>query len=243
MNLLALFLGLMIAEPVNQVIGFYGKGKLRNPVTLAKAGPGYQLIFPGRNHDWGSTGLVTAIEAVAASMDKDFPGAEPLQIADLSDKNGGRLSQHASHQNGLDADIVYYRMNHGIQEPDAFDELQEDFVIDGRITQNFDFVRNWEVMRRLNATGRLDRIFVDKEIKKELCKYAKQASPEVSAETSDRLRKLRPYYNHAHHMHVRFTCPKDSPKCKAQKPIEPGDGCDRIDADFESNGFATEEAP
>ena len=56
--------------------------------------------------------------------------------------------------------------------------------------------------------------------KKELCQVESK---------NDRswMSKVRPWYGHADHMHVRLKCPADSPECEAQ-PVVPGsDGCDK----------------
>jgi penicillin-insensitive murein endopeptidase len=39
------------------------------------------------------------------------------------------------------------------------------------------------------------------------------------------LNKVIPWYGHDDHMHVRIRCPDDSPQCRHQAPIPPGDGC------------------
>jgi len=53
-------------------------------------------------------------------------------------------------------------------------------------------------------------------IKKELC--------ETAGEDRGWLRKVRPYYGHNYHFHVRLGCPPGAP-CRAQSPAPPGDGC------------------
>jgi len=44
--------------------------------------------------------------------------------------------------------------------------------------------------------------------------------------TGDRswLAKVRPYYGHNYHFHIRIKCPADSPTCKNQAPARPKDG-------------------
>jgi len=39
------------------------------------------------------------------------------------------------------------------------------------------------------------------------------------------LEKVRPWWGHDYHFHVRLRCPGDSPECKAQAPAGGGDGC------------------
>jgi penicillin-insensitive murein DD-endopeptidase len=40
------------------------------------------------------------------------------------------------------------------------------------------------------------------------------------------LRLMRPWYDHAAHMHIRFRCPADQRDCVQAAPPPPGDGCD-----------------
>jgi penicillin-insensitive murein endopeptidase len=63
----------------------------------------------------------------------------------------------------------------------------------------------------------VERIFVNPGIKRAACQEAR----------GDRswLRKLRPWWGHDAHFHVRIRCPADSPECTTQKPIPEGDGC------------------
>jgi penicillin-insensitive murein endopeptidase len=39
------------------------------------------------------------------------------------------------------------------------------------------------------------------------------------------LSKVRPWYGHDYHFHVRIVCPKDSPNSTSEPPIVTGDGC------------------
>ena len=39
--------------------------------------------------------------------------------------------------------------------------------------------------------------------------------------------KVRPWYGHADHIHVRLKCPVDSPDCRAQPEVPAGNGCDK----------------
>ena len=39
------------------------------------------------------------------------------------------------------------------------------------------------------------------------------------------LEKVRPWYGHADHIHVRLKCPADLPNCRKQEPVPAGDGC------------------
>ena len=79
------------------------------------------------------------------------------------------------------------------------------------------------VRRNWSQHGKIQRIFVDAVIKTELCKYSK--SVEDYRDYSEVLRSLRPYQNHADHLHVRLYCPPDAQECIAQEEVPAGPGC------------------
>lgn len=64
---------------------------------------------------WGTDRLVRTLLDVIAEYRAENPGAPRVGIADLSRPQGGRFGRnfggrgHASHQNGLDADVLYPR--------------------------------------------------------------------------------------------------------------------------------------
>jgi penicillin-insensitive murein endopeptidase len=61
------------------------------------------------------------------------------------------------------------------------------------------------------------RVFVNAAIKKELCRSA----------GSDRgwMTKVRPYWGHDDHIHVRLACPDSASSCEEQEAPPAGDGC------------------
>ena len=63
----------------------------------------------------------------------------------------------------------------------------------------------------------VERIFVNAIIKQALC---------YSETDRSWLDKVRPWWGHDAHFHVRLACPPGDDQCKPQKPFPPGDGCD-----------------
>jgi penicillin-insensitive murein DD-endopeptidase len=203
--------------------GFYSSGSLLHAWELPLEGDGYMRLFLHRNRGWGTRQLIELLQETAAEMNQLFPMRDRLQVGDLSAVNGGRISRHNSHQNGLDVDLTYYRLNGVEQLPDIFNGFEEDMVLKGKISPNFDHERNWEFIKALHRHGRVQRIFVDRVIKAELCLYARARGEDESHE--EILRSLRHVNNHIHHMHVRPYCPKDASDCVAQNETPPGSGC------------------
>jgi penicillin-insensitive murein DD-endopeptidase len=74
-----------------------------------------------------------------------------------------------------------------------------------------------ELIRAAAEDPAVERIFVNAAIKKALCRDA----------GSDRawLAKVRPWWGHDYHFHIRMYCPPDSPQCEPQPPPESGEGC------------------
>jgi penicillin-insensitive murein endopeptidase len=75
------------------------------------------------------------------------------------------------------------------------------------------------VIKAAALDPQVERIFVNAAIKKALCRDTKG--------DHDRswLTKVRPYWGHDYHFHVRLYCPSDSPECKGQPAPPAGDGC------------------
>ena len=86
-------------------------------------------------------------------------------------------------------------------------------VVDPKVWAN----AHGRLIMRAASYPQVHRILVHPGIKKKLCDTWK----------GDRthLNKVRPYYGHHYHMHIRIRCPKDSPGCKAQNPVPKDSGC------------------
>jgi hypothetical protein len=72
---------------------------------------------------YGSAKLVHLLLAVAQAFREAHPDAPRLVIGDLSRYGGGPLDQHVSHQNGLDADIYYPRLDRREVAPTSVDQV------------------------------------------------------------------------------------------------------------------------
>ena len=73
------------------------------------------------------------------------------------------------------------------------------------------------LLKRAASYPEVARIFVSAAIKKSLCETT----------TGDRswLAKIRPWYAHEDHFHVRLTCPVGMATCINQPAVEADDGC------------------
>jgi penicillin-insensitive murein DD-endopeptidase len=199
-------------------IGFYAKGCLAGATKLAVNGPGWQAMRLSRNRLWGHPRLIALIERLSRDA-REYDGWPGLLVGDLSQPRGGpMLTGHASHQIGLDADIWLTQMPSRILTDKEREDLQATSVILDRSHVN---PKVWteehaKLIKRAASYSEVARIFVHPPIKKALCDWA----------TGNRswLAKVRPYYGHTYHFHIRMKCPAGNPGCTNQPLPGPRDG-------------------
>lgn len=200
-------------------IGSYAKGCVAGAVQLPETGATWQAMRLSRNRNWGHPETIDFIENLSrfAARQRDWDG---LYIGDISQPRGGpMLSGHRSHQVGLDVDIW-------MLPPDQLDlssRQREDLSSISMRRANGAFVNDsWTpqhhaLLRAAAKDKQVARIFVFPGAKVQMCKD----------ETGDRrwLRKIRPWWGHHYHFHVRLKCPKGARGCTNQAAPPKGDGC------------------
>ena len=204
-----------------QAIGSAARGCLAGAETLPWDGPGYEAIRLSRGRYYGHPDTVAFVERLGRRATAG--GLPVFYVGDMAQARGGPLPfGHASHQTGLDVDIWFNLAAKPALAPAA----RENVSLPSMLLPNWHavdqrrFGASQITLLHLAATDpRVDRIFVNPVIKAALC----HALP-----ASDRgwLRRLRPWFGHDDHFHVRLSCPADSPECVRQAPVPPGDGCD-----------------
>jgi penicillin-insensitive murein endopeptidase len=200
-------------------IGSYADGCLAGAVTLPITGPTWQVMRLSRDRNWGTPRLVDFIERLGGNAKKS--GWNGLLIGDMSQPRGGpMISGHASHQIGLDVDIWFTPMPDHVlsREEREFDGaasmVAPDLTdVDAKVWTP----AHMAVVRAAAEDPMVTRIFVNAAIKKKMCS---EAGPDRAW-----LAKVRPWWGHAEHFHVRISCPPGDRECKAQPPVPAGDGC------------------
>lgn len=200
-------------------IGSYADGCMTGAVALPISGPTWQVMRLSRDRNWGNPELIRFLERLGANARK--VGWNGLLIGDMAQPRGGpMISGHSSHQIGLDVDIWFKPMPDLplTREDREFMRAVNVVGLDGlEVNSKVWTPAHMAVVKAAAQDPRVTRIFVNAAIKKEMCKDAGK----------DRawLAKVRPWWGHSEHFHVRLSCPARSPLCKGQPPVPPGDGC------------------
>ncbi|WP_338829429.1 penicillin-insensitive murein endopeptidase [Bradyrhizobium sp. 27S5] len=201
-------------------IGGYTKGCLAGAAQMPLNGDTWQVMRLSRNRYWGHPDMIALLKRLAVNAHKDagWPG---ILVGDIGQPRGGpALTGHASHQIGLDADIWLTPMpdrklsREDREEMSAVMMVRDDRLdIDPRVFTPAHAL----VIRDAAREPAVQRIFVNPAIKKALCRDAR----------GDRswLSKVRPWWGHDYHFHIRMRCPSGSPECEGQKPQAEDEGC------------------
>jgi len=208
----------------SEAVGFYSKGKLKDPVSILDYNLPIHKVFTHKPHHFATEQLVDVVAAAAEFVKQHYPDYGPIQLGDLSSDKGGKLRRHLSHQNGLDADIVYLSHKKTLQAPEA-PRWEQDFIRKRKVTDDFFFEGNLALFKFLIHDSLVERIIVDKHIKKALCHYARETKQYNDPAIQETLRRLRPAKFHHTHFHMRIMCPIQDVDCRAQLDPIDGPGC------------------
>jgi penicillin-insensitive murein endopeptidase len=212
-------------------IGYYPRGCLQGGVELPTTGPTWQVMRVSRNRNWGHPELVKFLEQFAPLAAK-ATGWHGILVGDMAQPRGGPLPfGHRSHQIGLDVDIWFMPMPDRVLSAKERDNIPAPELVsaDGkRVNDKLWSPANIAFIRTAAEQPEVERVLVNAAIKKELCRVKS---------TKDELwmSKVRPWYGHADHIHVRLKCPVDSPDCRTQPAVPVGDGCDESLAHWFAN--------
>jgi penicillin-insensitive murein DD-endopeptidase len=199
-------------------IGAYAKGCIAGATPLPQEGATWQVMRPARNRFWGHPALIAVIERIATNLPPGWPG---LLVGDIGQPRGGPMvTGHASHQIGLDADIWLTPMPMERLSTVERDNLPAKSIVSADGNDVDPAVWGPQYRQLIEAVARapeLARMFVNPAIKRALCREA----------GTDRawLAKVRPWWGHDDHFHIRLNCPTGQVLCEAQDHVPPGDGC------------------
>ena len=186
-----------------RAIGTYSRGCLAGAMALPVNGPNWQVMRLSRNRNWGHPRLIAYLDELAKGARAiGWPG---LLVGDMAQPRGGpMLTGHSSHQIGLDADIWLTPMPNRVlsrserENMTAVSMLRDPLNVDrGLWTPT-----HTRLIKLAASYPQVERIFVHPAIKQALCDQAGQ----------DRawLNKVRPWWGHYYHFHVRIVCQPSS---------------------------------
>jgi penicillin-insensitive murein endopeptidase len=215
-----------IKSPIDakpESIGNHNLGCLLGAESLPHYGKNYIAMRPHRVRNFAHPEMITYIKNLASEYKKQKNGF--LTVGDIGLPAGGAFSSgHASHQIGLDADFWFVTPKQAYSRKLTTHEknnISAQSVVDLKnMKVNTLFTSKQVSLLKLAAADEnVDRIFVNAAIKKNLCENYKG---------QDWLAKIRPWYGHHFHFHVRLKCQKNDTQCsmpEGYKPTE-SDGCD-----------------
>lgn len=209
-----------ISTGASEPIGGTDAGCLNGAVALPADGPGFEVQRISRRRYYAHPSLRDFLVALGAAANSH---GYRILIGDLAMPRGGPFhTGHASHQTGLDADI-WFRVADS-REP-AWDlDARENRLTPWVVTSDqrgpdFSFwgAPQLQILEMAASFEEVDRIFVNFALKRDLCNRFRG---------KPWLRKIRPWWGHQEHFHVRLRCPAGTTSCSRQTPIPEGDGCD-----------------
>ncbi|CNL30391.1 penicillin-insensitive murein endopeptidase [Yersinia aleksiciae] len=201
-----------------QSIGGFANGCVIGAMPLPLQSADYQVMRPDQRRYFGHPDLLNFIHRLSTKAEQNRLGT--VLIGDMAMPAGGRFSSgHASHQSGLDVDIWLQLPQQRWSQQQLLKPQPIDLVAaDGKRVVPALWQPQVESLIKLAANdSEVTRIFVNPAIKKQLCLDA----------GTDRnwLHKVRPWFGHRAHMHVRLRCPANSLECLDQDTPPAGDGC------------------
>lgn len=192
--------------------GEYSLGCLDGAVTFRGDEKGLFIAHKNRGRYWGHPQLIKLLTDAGNAF---YKNNQNIILGDLSQSRGGpMLTGHNSHQNGLDVDIWF-------QIPKTSDFLSFQ-TLETNEMKSIPMLEEDQIklIKYFAANDLVERIFINPSFKKKLCEDTTSLKL-----TFNEQRKMRAWWGHDDHIHVRIKCPSDSPNCISQKAIPDGDGC------------------
>ncbi len=194
----------------SEAIGPTNGGRLRNGVPLP---PHRGYAIRSKDRAYGTEETTRWIVDAFDAIDAKFKTRKVIRIHDISDRNGGRIRDHKSHQNGRDADIGYYQ-DKCPPSGCPFEHVR---------ASELDVARQWALLEHWLKNDQAEMIFIDYRLQARLYRYARRRGvPEAQLNRwiqyprgkHEPVGVIRHFRNHDDHLHVRFVCPYSDVKCR-----------------------------
>ena len=217
----------LLTDGSSVACGSFHGGYLRRGKRLPDKGAGYVIpeLWRARGNNFATDEMVSAIQRVARRVAKEHPGSV-LGVADLSQPGGGesKLKLHRSHQNGHDADLIWYALDDEGKPAEPTDCMPiygsdlrarpphptpgvtfSDFT-----PRRFDVRRNWALVRALleDPDIEVQYLFIHNRLRSLLLEHARNRheSEELIDRAEALLKQPGDSLPHDDHLHLRIFC-------------------------------------
>jgi len=203
------------------VIGAYSAGCIQGAVPVPAGESSFQLMRPSRGRHFAHPDMLEFARDLGQEVERRHYGK--LLVGDLSQARGGPTTTgHASHQSGLDGDFWFWLDSKAAHRSLTRDEMEnlgaismlneQQTAVDPKRFRE----KHVALLAYVARQPEVERVFVHPAIKKALCEDTQEA---------DWLWKIRPWWGHHYHFHVRLKCPAGQLNCKSQEPPPQEHGC------------------
>jgi penicillin-insensitive murein endopeptidase len=209
-------------------VGMFNHGLLRHGRALPPDGEGYTVppLWRERDARFGTDEMVGAIQRAARRVRREYPGGM-LGVGDLSPRGGGDSKLHRSHENGRDADLIFYAVDEQERpvapassmprygaDLHARPPLPTEGVTYGPFSpRRFDVKRNWALVRALleDAHVEVQYLFCHELLKQRMLAFARSIGedPDLVARADAILHQPGDSLPHDDHLHLRVYCARD----------------------------------
>lgn len=213
-------------SPDARSIGAPTAGSLERGIQLPEDLALYERI--ATSLQYGSSHTILHLQHGIAAFRRRYDYRGVLVVANLSQLQGGELHPHVSHQSGRDVDIWLPALKGTYQQRHLAEDRKPRYA-------EINWYAAWGLVESLLATGQVKYIFLDRSLHRNLYYAAVemdaprelldkiQYQPSTDPATAPRIVINAPVRHadaHIGHIHVRFLCGPDEPRCSERPEIE-----------------------
>ncbi|MFP2934701.1 penicillin-insensitive murein endopeptidase, partial [Pyxidicoccus sp. 3LG] len=191
----------------SMAVGFVHSGRLVNAKQFPK---GDEWIVVSPEVAWATEETVNYLSEAIREVRARFPDAPPLRVNGISNKEGGYLRPHKSHQNGRDVDVGFY-----YPTVDPIREREREKYINVPL--------NWAFLRALITKTDVQMILVDRRVRQVIYNHALAVGEDKawldSLFNDGPNGVVRHARRHRDHFHIRFHNPRAQELGRRVQPL------------------------
>jgi murein endopeptidase len=201
-------------EVASESIGFPSGGTLAGAMPMVEGKGRRILAIPWKT--WGTTTTIALLDRVLDRWAARGPDVQDILVGNISNRTGGRLEPHSTHQSGRDVDLGYPQMLKSGAELN-WQEMNE---------RNLDAAETWTLLKMLVETRAVEEVYIDRSLQKLLHEHAVKTGVVPKSSLGRWMEYPRPtgtggtvikhVPGHSDHLHVRFACAKGQARCKSR---------------------------